>query len=132
MERTVTARRRQAQPGNYRLPFGAHAGEPVDRVPVDYVAKLARAPWLWEGTRRRLRDYLRALVEDPGKARLPFGKHAGEELGSVETGYLDWLPSEWLGDALRYLAANELRRRSGVRLVYEDPLGAPVGVVDHL
>src|SRR4051812_19561332 len=131
MDGTVTGRRPQARPGGYRLPFGAHAGSRLDEVPVDYLATLAKAGWLWEGTRRRLREFLLALVKDPGRARLPFGKHAGEELGSVGTGYLDWLPSEWLGDALRYRAAKELRRRSGVRLVYEDPLGAPVGVVDH-
>jgi uncharacterized protein (DUF3820 family) len=130
---TLTARGRQ--PGAYRLPFGAHKGRRLDEAPVDYLAALRKADWLWPATRKALCAYLAHLARDPGQARLPFGKHAGLTLGDVDSSYLDWaLGNDWIYNypAVSWLLAAEIRRRCGKVLVYVDPLGPPVGSIDRL
>jgi hypothetical protein len=115
------------------LLFGPWRGCRLAEVPVDYLARLRRADWLWPATRAAIDRFLRRLMKHPGRARLSFGKHAGERLDALDAGFLDWLlGTGWIGPATRWLVAAELRKRSGRRLVYTDPLGLPAGAVDDL
>jgi uncharacterized protein (DUF3820 family) len=133
---TVRPRNRQGPaPGQSSLPFGRFKGQRLRDVPVDYLAQLRKAPWLWPATRDALCTFLAWLARHPGEARLPFGKHEGEALSDVETSYLDWaLGQDWLQGyhATSWLIAAELRKRSGTVLVYVDPFGPPVGRIDRL
>jgi uncharacterized protein (DUF3820 family) len=106
----------------YKLPFGKHKGKRLEEVPVDYVANLRRFDGLYPSTRKRIEDYLRTLVRDPGQARMPFGAHTGQTLDELETSYLDWLLGSddlELGPALKWLATAELRRRETRLPVYD-------------
>src|SRR5262249_1905550 len=98
----------------HRLRFGRYKGRTLDEVPPDYLATLRRFDGLYPATLRQIEDYLRVLVRDPGRARIPFGSHAGQTLDELETSYLDWLLGSddlELGPALKWLVTAELRRR---------------------
>jgi hypothetical protein len=117
------------RPGEAKLRFGAHRGERLADVSVEYLAELRKAPWLQARTRKEIESWLRLLIREPGQARLAFGKHEGEPLAQVDGGYLDWaLGQDWLGKATRWLIGKELGRREGFVLLYDDPVsGRPVG-----
>jgi uncharacterized protein (DUF3820 family) len=97
----------------HRLRFGKYKGRTLDEVPPDYLNGLRKFDGLFAITRRMIESHLRALVRDPGQARMPFGCHAGQLLDELKTSYLDWLVGSdvELGGALAWLIKAELRRR---------------------
>lgn len=47
---------------------------------------------------------------------LPFGKHKGEDIADVDTGYLKWLEQqEWIREEMREDVQFEIERRTGDR-----------------
>jgi uncharacterized protein (DUF3820 family) len=109
-------------PGRAVLRFGPYAGKRLAEVPIDYLANLRKFDGLYSTTRRQVEDHLRQLVRDPGRAKMPFGKHDGATLDDVPTSYLDWAIGTdeiELGPALRWLISAELRRRESSVPVYD-------------
>jgi uncharacterized protein (DUF3820 family) len=105
----------------HRLRFGKYKGRTLAEVPPDYLNELRKFAGLFATTRKQIEDYLRVLARDPGRARMPFGCHAGTTLDELETSYLDWLLGNddlELGTALRWLLTAELRRRESRVPVY--------------
>ena len=85
------------------LSFGKHKGKSVSEIPMSYRI------WLLEHMRdelpasvadtiiRSMEEYIRDTTMDPPTATLPDGKHAGELIANIPTGYLRWYynSKEW-------------------------------------
>jgi uncharacterized protein (DUF3820 family) len=115
----------------HRLRFGKYKGRTLDEVPPDYLNGLRKFEGLFAATRKQIESHLRALVRDPGRARMPFGCHTGQTLDELKTVYLDWLVGSdvELGAALAWLLKAELRRRESRVPVYTGEQEAVVATV---
>lgn len=94
-----------ARSGAYYIPaisFGKYKGKAFKEIPISYLSWLVTH---FQGCDDVIRanvcrvffDHLRDTRNDPPADTLPDGKHAGEHIGFIETGYLWWYyrSKEW-------------------------------------
>jgi uncharacterized protein (DUF3820 family) len=53
------------------------------------------------------------VIGDPGKFVMPWGKHKGEEIGSIYPGYIEWLLDQrFVTGSMRYYLVEFMKRRA--------------------
>jgi uncharacterized protein (DUF3820 family) len=130
LPRPTTTRTR---PRTTVIRFGKYKGVGVEEIPPDGLANLLKFEALWPQTRQAIEAHLDHLRKEPSSAIMPFGKHKGQSLADLPTGYLDWVYSSYedTGPVLADLIAGAYRRRlRKSRVWWNEPCETLWGTID--